>query len=86
MFGSDQPMRDNNIAPVSGHPNHPSMASVPLQANNTITSYRKSCETCRVRKIKCFPVAGSDPRTCGFCQEEGHKCEFKEKKPYVRTK
>jgi hypothetical protein len=90
MYGSNQPIPSINMDSVPLQTNQtvqPSnIASASIQANNTITSYRKSCETCRVRKIKCFPVAGTGPRTCEFCQEKGHKCEFKEKKPYVRTK
>jgi len=49
-----------------------------------VTKYRKSCQRCHTRKLKCVIVEGSDPKLCTECAKKGLTCVFEEKKQYTR--
>ena len=75
-------------APMPGHDNahanQPFLGTYTGHLNNTIGTFRKSCQRCYVRKMKCVIVEGSNPKVCTEYHKKGLACVFEEKKTYSR--
>jgi len=68
----------------NAHANRSILGTGNGQPNNIIGTFRKSCQRCHVRKMKCVIVEGSNPKVCTEYHKKGLACGFEEKKTYSR--